>query len=103
MLGPKEAGAEITLHRPGAEVTICERSPSLVNGTSWYRSYSRVAYVCNRMHQHLCARKKSQTLEAFVVWRNENTAHTLVGTGSAALAAAVPYPVKATPISRKAQ
>ena len=53
--------------------------------------------VCNRIHQHLCTRLKSRTLAAILfVW-------TLLGIGSAALAAAVTYPGKATRISGKGQ
>ena len=64
-------------------------------------SYSvRTAPVCNRMHQHLCARSKSQTLAAIPLFGHTKVLHTPVGTGSAALAAAVPYPGKATRISR---
>ena len=38
-----------------------------------------------------------------IVWTHKNTAHTPVGMGSAALAAALPYPDKSTRISRKGQ
>ena len=50
------------------------------------------------MQQHLCARY-CQTLAAVPLFCHTKTLHTLVGMGSAALAAAVPYPGKATKIS----
>ena len=57
------------------------------------------APVYNRMHQHLCARSKSQTLEAIPL-----SGHTkLIETGSTALAAVVAYPGKVPQISRKGQ
>ena len=58
--------------------------------------YVRTAPACNHMHQHLCAHQKSQTLAATPVSGHTKVLHTLIGMGSAALAAAVPYPGKAT-------
>ena len=49
--------------------------------------------MCNRLHQHLCARYKSQTLPAIPLSGHRKILHTLIGMGSAALAAAVPYQV----------
>ena len=46
--------------------------------------------VCNRMHQHLCARYKSQTLAAVPLSGHTKILHTLIEVGSAALAAATP-------------
>ena len=52
------------------------------------------------MHQHLCARYKSQTLSV-IYSSGTKILHTLIEMGSAALAAAVPNSGKATRISRK--
>ena len=46
---------------------------------------------------------KSRTLAVIPVFEHTKILHTLIGVGSAALAAAVPYPGKATRISRKGQ
>ena len=43
------------------------------------------------------------TVSQTIVWTHEPTTHTLIGMGSAALAAAVPQTGKATRISRKGQ
>ena len=51
---------------------------------------ARTAPVCNRMHRHLCARYNSQTLAAIPLCGHTKILHTLIGMGSAALAAAVP-------------
>ena len=56
-----------------------------------------------RLHQYLCARQNSQTLAAIPLCGHTKILHTLVAMGSAALAAAVPYPCKVTRNSRKGQ
>ena len=68
-------------------------------------SYSvHTAPVCNRMHRSTSVRtlKIPNTVSHIIVWTHE-ILHTLVGLGSAALAAAVPYPAKATRISHYGQ
>ena len=47
--------------------------------------------ACNHMHQHLCARYKSQTLAAIPPFGHTKILHTVTGMGSAALVGAVPY------------
>ena len=47
--------------------------------------------------------KKSQTLEAIPLFGHTKILHTPIGMGSAALAAAVPYPGKTSRIFRKGQ
>ena len=65
-------------------------------------SYSvRISHVYSRMHQHLCARYQSQTLAAVPLFWHTKILHTLIGMGSAALAAAFPYPGKVIRISLK--
>ena len=59
--------------------------------------------VCIRKYQDRGSRQKSQTLTATPLFGHTKIQHTLIGMGSAALAAAVPYPGKATRISCKAQ
>ena len=59
------------------------------------------APVCSHIHQHLCTHYKSQTLAATPLFGHTKMLHslilhTLIGMGSTALAAAVPYPGKAT-------
>ena len=51
------------------------------------------APVCNRLHQYPC---ESQTLAAIPLFGVTKILHTLIGMGSAVLAAAVPYPGKAS-------
>ena len=54
------------------------------------------------MRQHLlCARQKSRTLAALPLFEHTKILHTLTAMGSAALAAAVPWPGEATRFSRK--
>ena len=53
---------------------------------------------CSYSHQHLHARKTLQTLAAIPLFRRTNILHAMIGMGSAALAAAVPYPGKVTRI-----
>ena len=62
----------------------------------------RTAHVCNRMHQHLCACYKSQTLAAVRLFGHTKILHILIliGMGSAVLVSVVPYPGKATQITR---
>ena len=57
----------------------------------------------NAMHQHLCAHSKSQTAVPLLLFGHTKILHSLVGMGSAAFVAAVPYPSKATQISCEAQ
>ena len=59
--------------------------------------------MCNRMQQHLRARKQSPTLAVIPLFGHTLMQHTFTGMGSAALVATVPYPDKATRISRKGQ
>ena len=55
------------------------------------------APVCNSMHRHhLGAHKKSQTLAAISLLGHTEMLHAWLGAGNVALAAAVPYPGKAT-------
>ena len=54
----------------------------------------RTAAVCRRLHQHLCAYKKCQALAAILLFEHTNILDTLTEKGSAALAVAVPYPVR---------
>ena len=59
------------------------------------------APVCSHIHQHLCTHYKSQTLAATPLFGHSKMLHslilhTLTGMGSTVLAAAVPYPGKAT-------
>ena len=63
----------------------------------------RAAPGCNRMHHCLCARQKSQTLAAVPLLGQTKILYALIGMSSAALAAAVHYPGKATRISCKGQ
>ena len=63
----------------------------------------RTAPVCSHMHQHLCARQKFQCLATMPLFGHPKILQALIGVGSAALAAAVPCPGKATRISRKGQ
>ena len=46
----------------------------------------RTAPVYTHMHQHMCARYKSQTLAATPLFGHTKILHTLIGMGSAALA-----------------
>ena len=57
--------------------------------------------VCNRTHQHVCARYKSPTLAATPLCGHTAIPHTLTEMGSAALAAAVPQWGEATRISQE--
>ena len=52
---------------------------------------------------YLCARYKSQALEAIPLFAHTKILYSLVGTGSAALAAPVPYPGMAARISHEGQ
>ena len=61
----------------------------------------RTVLVCNRMHQHLCARWKSQIQSAIPLFGRTKILHTLIGMAIAAPATAVPYPGKDSWISRK--
>ena len=61
------------------------------------------APVCYHTHQHLCPCQKSQTLAAVLLSGHKKILYTLTALGSAALVAAVPYPLKATHISNKGQ
>ena len=64
------------------------------------------APVCSRMHQHLRVHEKSPTLAAIPLFgHTDNTIHTdtVIGMGSAALVAAVPYPAKVAEISCSGQ
>ena len=61
----------------------------------------RTVLVCNRMHQHLCARWKSQIQSAIPLFGRTKTLHTLIGMAIAAPATAVPYPGKDSWISSK--
>ena len=64
----------------------------------------RTAPVCNQSHAStsVCTLTIPNSGSHTTVWIRENT-HTLIGMGSAALAAVVPYPGKATRISREGQ
>ena len=77
--------------KPGAVVTRV-RVPGAVRDFSPAVSLQcrlsdgvRTAPVCNRMHQHLCARYKSQTLAAIPLFGTRKYLYTLIGMGSVAL------------------
>ena len=54
----------------------------------------RTAPVCSRIRQHLCARDKSKAVAAIPSFGHRKILHTPTRMGSAAPAAAVPYPGK---------
>ena len=59
----------------------------------------RTAPVCNRMLQHLCACSKFPVLAAIPLFGHTTILHTLIGMGSAALAADASYSSKTIRIS----
>ena len=59
--------------------------------------------MCNHSHSHLHTHEKSQTLAAIPLFGHMKILHAMIGMGSTALVAAVPYPGKATWISRMGQ
>ena len=63
----------------------------------------RTAPVCNRMFQQLCACSKFPVPAAIPLFGHTTILHTLIGMGSADLAAAVPYSSKTIRISRTGQ
>ena len=67
-------------------------------------SYGVRTAPCVQSHASTTVRvKKSQTLEAIPLFGHTKILHTLVGMGSAALAAAAPYPGKTSRILREGQ
>ena len=94
----KKPGAILTRVRvPGAARDFSPR----VNFQCRLSYGVRTAPGCNHIHQHLCARQNPWTLAATLLFQHAKIRHRLVGTGSAALAAAVPYSGKATHLSRE--